>query len=136
MAQFIISHTEKGLQFALRSDKGRTLAVSKSYATLDACKKGICSLVFYAPISPLADLTVGERCANPKFEMSCEGDAYSYALKAPNGKTVLEGGPYEGKKACLREISMLRTAVCGAPVLQSEAAQLKPLTVGKLVKDQ
>ena len=136
MARFIISRTAMdGLQFILRSDKERVLAVSKQYATLDACKKGICSLVCYAPVAPLADLTVGAHCQNPKFELFGSEAAYGYRLKAPNGKAVIEGGPFESKKACLRAVSMLRKGVCGAPVLMNEAAQLTTLTVGKLIRD-
>lgn len=41
MGQFIITRTPKGDRFQLKSDSGRTLAVSRHYATLDACKKGI-----------------------------------------------------------------------------------------------
>ncbi|MBE6690016.1 MAG: DUF1508 domain-containing protein [Ruminococcaceae bacterium] len=136
MAQFIITRDGRGVFFTLRSDKERTLVSSKCYATLDACKKGICSMVFYAPIVPLCDVTAGESGPNPKMELTGGGGAYSYALKAPNGKTVVEGGPYESKKACLRAISMLRSGVQGAPVVMHEAAQRKPLTVGKLIRDK
>ena len=69
MGRFILSRDASGVRFLLESDTGRTLAVSKQYATLDAAKKGICSLVYYAPIIPLIDTTVGESAPNPKFEL-------------------------------------------------------------------
>ena len=87
MSRFIISRGALGVRFLLKADNGRTLAVSKYYATLDACKKGICSLTFYAPIAPLVDATVGEYGANPKFEITKgESGGYCYALKSANGK--------------------------------------------------
>ncbi|MBE6703345.1 MAG: hypothetical protein E7585_08065 [Ruminococcaceae bacterium] len=136
MGQFIITRTEKGTQFTLRSDKAQKIAVSKSYAHLDACKKSICSLVYYAPIVPVVDATAGQRGANPKLEIWGGKDGYCYTMKAPNGKGVIEGGPFDSKKACLRAIAMLRTAVRGATVVMAQPGQVKPLRLGKLVQDQ
>ena len=136
MSSFIISRGALGVRFILKADNGRTLALSKDYATLDACKKGICSLTFYAPIAPVVDATVGEYGANPKFEIT-NGDkgGYCYALKSANGKSVLSCAPMETRKACLRAVAMLRTGVLDAEVVLDTPRQLMPLTVKGLVKD-
>ena len=136
MSSFIISRGALGVRFILKADNGRTLALSKYYATLDACKKGICSLTFYAPIAPVVDATVGEYGANPKFEIT-NGDkgGYCYALKSANGKSVLSCAPMETRKACLRAVAMLRTGVLDAEVVLDTPRQLMPLTVKGLVKD-
>ena len=137
MSRCIISRGALGVRFLLRADNGRTLATSKYYATLDACKKGICSLTFYAPIAPVVDTTVGEYGANPKFEiMKGESGGYCYALKSANGKSVLCCAPMETRKACLRAVAMLRTGVMDAEVVMDTPRQLTPLTVKGLVKDQ
>lgn len=135
MGRFILSRDASGVRFLLESDTGRTLAVSKQYATLDAAKKGICSLVYYAPIIPLIDTTVGESAPNPKFELLQEKDGFAYAMKSANGKVVIAAGGFATRKACLRAVSMLRTGVQGAEVLLAKSAGLSPLTVGAMVRD-
>lgn len=135
MGRFIVSRNALGVRFLLESDKGRTLAVSKEYATLDAAKKGICSLVYYAPIAPLVDVGAGEHAPNPKFEIFKENDTFAYALKSANGKSVITAAGFATRKACLRAVSMLRTGVLGAEVVFSNPAGLTPLTVGGMVRD-
>lgn len=131
MGRFIITRTEAQVQFVLHSQSGRVLAVSKTYATLDACKKSICSLVQYAPLCPVVFRGEG-RHANPKFEIIAAADGFFYEMKAPNGKSVLSAGPFATRKACLRAVSMLRTGVQNAQVLLEQAGRLYPLTVGGL----
>lgn len=135
MGRFILSRDASGVRFLLESDTGRTLAVSKQYATLDAAKKGICSLVYYAPIIPLIDTAAGESAPNPKFELLQEKDGFAYAMKSANGKVVIAAGGFATRKACLRAIAMLRTGVQGAEVLLAKPAGFSPLTVGAMVRD-
>ena len=135
MGCFIISRTPSGDRFMLQSEAGRTLAVSRDYATLDACKKGICSLVYYAPVAPVVDSSAGEYGPNPKIEITAgEGGLY-YNVKSVNGKSVITDGPFVTKKACLRAIAMLRTGVQGAEVFFARPAGFERLTVGNLVQD-
>ena len=117
MGQFIITRTPKGDSFCLKSDSGRTLAVSRHYATLDACKKGIATLIINAPLMPVVDATVGEYGKNPKFEMVSAEGGFAYLAKSPNGKTVIASPAYATKKACLRAISMLRSGVLNFEIL-------------------
>lgn len=117
MGQFIITRTAKGDCFCLRSDSGRTLAVSRHYATLDACKKGIASLIINAPFMPVLDATAGEYGKNPKFEIVSAEGGVAYLVKSPNGKTVITSPVYATKKACLRAISMLRRGVLDVEIL-------------------
>ena len=133
MSRFIMTRTEVGVQFTLRSDKERVLAVSKPYATLDACKKAVCSLVQYAPACPVWLASEGH-CANPKFEITETAEGFCYDMKAPNGKSVIAAGPFVTKKACLRAVSMLRARVQNATVQMEQPDGMRPLTVGKLTK--
>ena len=135
MGRFIVSRTAAGVRFLLQSDKGRALAVSKEYATLDACKKGICSLVYFAPIIPVIDLSRGESGPNPKFEIDADEKGFSFAMKSANGKSVITAPGFATRKACLRAISMLRTGVLGAEVVFANPAGYTPLTVGGMVRD-
>lgn len=136
MGCFIISRTPSGDRFLLQSEAGRTLASSRDYATLDACKKGICSLVYYAPIAPIVDRSAGEYGPNPKFEITAdESGALYYNMKSANGKSVITDGPFATKKACLRAIAMLRTGVMNADVFFARPGGFDRLTVGGMVQD-
>ena len=127
MNRFILTRTEAGVQFTLRSHTDRVLAVSKPYATLDACKKAIRALMQHAPTSPVVEAGISH--SNPKFELAVGDEGCFYELKAPNGKTVLSAGPFATKKACLRALSMLRTGVQDATVWLEQYRTLLPLTI-------
>ncbi len=129
MGRFIISRSAAGDRFLLQSDGGMTLAVSRDYATLDACKKGICSLVTYLPLAPVVDASAGETGPNPKCEIAKEGGGYVYYIKSPNGKTLLSCQPMQTKKAVLRAVSMLKEGVLEAEVLFWRKAGYTPLKV-------
>lgn len=117
MSKFLISRTADGVCFSLLADNGRRLAASRTYATLDACKKGIASLIVNAPTVPLFDSSAGEYGANPKFEIVADGEGFGFLLKSANGKSVITSSRYATKKACLRAVAMLRSGVVGAVVL-------------------
>ena len=129
MGQFIISRSAAGDRFSLRSDSGRILAVSRNDATLDACKKGIASLIVNAPVIPVLDATVGEYGRNPKFEIVAAGTGFTFLMKSANGKSVLTSPAYATKKACLRAISMLRRGVADYEILFYTKEGLTPLTM-------
>ena len=132
MGKFIVSRTAAGDRFVLETDLGYTLATSRVYATLDACKKGIASLVANAPTVPVRDLTAGERGPNPKIEITGAEGAYRFVLKSANGRSVIESGSFATKKACLRAISMLRTGVTSVEVLFEQKGGLIPLQIKAL----
>lgn len=129
MGQFIVSRANNGVSFYLLAENGRRLATSRTYATLDACKKGIASLIVNAPDVPLVDSSAGEYGPNPKFEVveACEG--YGFLLKSANGKSVITSPTYATKKACLRAVSMLRKGVLDADVQFLQKQGLVPLTM-------
>lgn len=129
MGRFIVSRTAAGDRFTLQTGAGYTLATSRPYATLDACKKGISSLIANAPTVPVVDLTAGERGPNPKFEISGEEGGFFFALKSANGKAVVTSNPYATKKACLRAISMLREAVREHEVVLEQGNNRAPIAV-------
>ncbi|MBE6555837.1 MAG: DUF1508 domain-containing protein [Ruminococcaceae bacterium] len=132
MGRFIISRTATGDRFSLVSPNGRRLAVSRNYATLDACKKGIASLIVNAPSAPVVDATSGGYGANPKFEIGGVEGAFVFSFKSPNGKSVITSSAYATKKACLRAISMLRTGVADPELLLSRKGELISLSMKQL----
>ena len=129
MGKFIISRSAAGDRFSLQSDIGHTLAVSRDYATLDACKKGIASLIVNAPVIPVLDATVGEYGPNPKFEIVAAEGGFAFLMKSANGKSVLHSPAYATKKACLRAIAMLRRGVANYEILFYTKEGLTPLTM-------
>lgn len=129
MGKFIISRSLAGDRFLLRSDNGQTLAVSRHYATLDACKKGIASLIVNAPAMPVLDATVGEYGPNPKFEIVAGERGFAFLVKSANGKSVINSPDYATKKACLRAIAMLRRGVCDYEILFHSKEGFTPLTM-------
>ena len=129
MGKFIITRTAAGDSFCLQSDRGHTLAVSRRYATLDACKKGIASLIVNAPVMPVRDATAGERGPNPKFEIVSGERGFLFLVKSPNGKTVITSQSYATKKACLRAIAMLRRGVLEYEILFHTREGYTPLTM-------
>jgi len=129
MGRFIISRTAAGDSFTLQSGAGYTLATSRPYATLDACKKGIISLITNAPTVPVVDLTAGERGPNPKFEIASAEEGFVFSLKSANGKAVVTSNLYATRKACLRAITMLREGVREYSVLFAQGEELLPVTM-------
>lgn len=129
MGKFIISRSLAGDRFLLQSDHGQTLAVSRHYATLDACKKGIASLIVNAPVMPVRDATVGEYGPNPKFEIVAQENGFAFLVKSANGKSVINSPVYATKKACLRAIAMLRRGVCDCEILFHSKEGFTPLTM-------
>ena len=130
MGCFVISQTAAGVRFLLRSDAGQTLAVSKNYASLDTCKKGIRSLILTLPQAPVVDLCAGESGPNPKCEIDGKEGAYVYRFKSPNGKTVIESRPVQTEKAALRAISMLKEAVAEPKMMFWQKEGYVPLKLG------
>ncbi len=129
MGKFIITRSAAGDRFFLQSDSGHTLAVSRHYATLDACKKGIASLIVNAPVIPVLDATAGEYGPNPKFEIIAAEVGFAFLMKSANGKSVLHSPAYATKKACLRAIAMLRRGVTDYELLFHTKEGLTPLTM-------
>lgn len=129
MGKFIVYRTAAGDRFFLRSDTGHILAISHHYATLDACKKGIASLIVNAPVIPVLDATVGEYGPNPKFEIVERDPGFAFVMKSANGKSVITSPAYATKKACLRGIAMLRHGVESYELLFHNKEGLTPLTM-------
>lgn len=130
MGCFVISQTAAGVRFLLRSDAGQTLAISKNYASLDTCKKGIRSLITILPGAPVVNLTAGERGPNPKCEIDGEEGAYVYRYKSSNGKVVIESRPVQTEKAALRAIAMLKEAVQDPKMMFWQKEGYVPLKLG------
>ncbi len=128
MGRFVVTRTAAGDRFLLQGEGGRTLAVSRYYANLDACKKGMRSLCRFAPVAPVVDVGAGEYADNPKFALY-GGEGWRFELMAANGKSVIVSPEYATKKACLRAISMLKGGVGKVEAVLSEPAGFRPLTL-------
>lgn len=135
MGRFVVTHTAAGDRFLLQGEGGRTLAVSRCYANLDACKKGMHSLCRFAPVSPVVEVSAGEYAPNPKFALY-GGDTWRFELLAANGKSVIVSQTYATKKACLRAISLLRTGCKNVTAVREEPAGFKPLTVAPVTAEK
>ena len=58
MGKFVISPAKTGVKFNLKAGNGEVIATSEVYTTEAACRKGIASVIKYAPIAALEDQTV------------------------------------------------------------------------------
>lgn len=109
MRHFEIRRVASGVKFDLRSANGETIATSEVYKTEAACRKGMESVRRNAPQAQTEDQTVGQRCANPKFELYQDrAGHYRFRLKARNGGIIAVSEGYTGKAACLDGIAAVR----------------------------
>ena len=123
MGRFIITRTAAGVCFVLQGENGRALAHSKRYASLDACKKSIRSLMHYAPCCLVVDATAGQGGPNPKIEITREPKGLYYTVKAANGKDILSQGPFATRKACLRAVTLLQKGVLQADAVLANSTR-------------
>ena len=57
MGKFVIRRTETGVVFHLKARNGETVAVSQLYASMEACYKGIESVIRHAALAAVEDQT-------------------------------------------------------------------------------
>ena len=109
MKKFEILETATGFKFRLKAANGETIATSEIYQTTAACKKGIQSVSQCAARAKVADLTVGGKASNPKFELyEDKAGKFRFRLKARNGKIVAVSEGYQTKAACENGIDSVR----------------------------
>ena len=109
MGKFVVRKTSTGFKFDLKATNGEVIATSEVYATLAACVKGADSVRKCAADADLADLTVGQKVRNPKFELyEDKGGRFRFRLKARNGKVVAVSEGYTTKAACENGIASVR----------------------------
>lgn len=119
--KFEIKVTAKGeYRFSLKAGNGQIIAVSESYATLDACEKGIESVRKNSQAS-VEDQTVAnfEKISHPKYEVYTDkAGEIRFRLKATNGQIIVTGEGYRAKASCLKGIASIKNNAPEAKVVQ------------------
>ncbi|MCF2652010.1 YegP family protein [Anaeromassilibacillus senegalensis] len=111
MGKFVIRKTETGLVFHLKARNGQTVAVSQIYASMEACRKGIESVIRHAAQAAVEDQTVRrfEPEKHPKFEIYKDrAGQFRFRLVASNGQNIVAGAGYSTKENCRKGIESLR----------------------------
>ncbi len=109
MGKFQIRQTETGYKFDLKAANGETVATSEVYTTLARCRKGIESTVRSALKANFADLSRGEKAANPKFELFLDkAGRYRFRLRARNGQVIACSDGYATREGCENGILSVR----------------------------
>lgn len=111
MGKFEIRKTGTGFVFHLKARNGKTVAVSQVYASADACRKGIRSVIRHAGKAAVEDQTLRspEEEKHPKFELyKDKGGAFRFRLTASNGQNIAASEGYTTKENCLKGIDSLR----------------------------
>lgn len=120
MGKFVISKTKnEGFMFNLKAGNGEVIATSEVYSSLDACRKGVISVMKNAPAAPIEDQTAEgyaeEKC--PKFEMYKDKKGeFRFRLKASNGQIIAVGEGYAAKAGCQGGIKSVKQNSADATV--------------------
>ncbi len=119
--KFEIKVTAKGnYMFNLKAGNGQVIATSESYASLDACQKGIESVKKNSQAA-IEDQTVEnfEKVSHPKYEVYTDkAGEIRFRLKATNGQIIITGESYKAKASCLKGIASIKTNAPDAKVVQ------------------
>ena len=101
MSRFVIRPVASGVKFDLKAPNGQTVLTSEVYDTEAACRRGIASICKHAPLAQVADLTLGETCPNPRFELyQDKAGAYRFRLRSRNGRIIGVSEGYQTKAGC------------------------------------
>ena len=116
--RFVIKKTDKGYLFELQSSNYSAVAESPVYTTLDSAKRSIRSIIENAHSVPVQDNTVQDvvKYPNPKFEMSREGEIFSFRFRAGNGRLTISSQTYTTKEACRNGIESVQKNVSDAEI--------------------
>ncbi len=119
--KFEIKVTAKGnYMFNLKAGNGQVIATSESYASLDACEKGIESVKKNSQAA-IEDQTVADfdKVAHPKYEVyNDKAGEVRFRLKAANGQIIATGESYKSKASCLKGIASIKNNAPDAKVVQ------------------
>ncbi len=121
MNKFVISKTNSGFQFELKTSSGEIVATSEVYTSLESCKDGIESVKVNAPQAPVEDQTKDgfKLLSNPKYEVYTDkaGD-FRFRLKAANGAIVIVGENYKSLAGVLNGIKSIEKNVASAEIVE------------------
>lgn len=118
MGKFVIRRTETGVVFHLKARNGETEAVSQLYASMEACYKGIESVIRHAALAAVEDQTARGFAPekHPKFEIYRDrAGRFRFRLLARNGQNIAAGSGYSTKENCRKGIESLRRQCAEMP---------------------
>lgn len=121
MGKFVIRTTATGIKFDLKATNGEVIATSEVYTTLDACRKGIESVMKNAPAAGIEDQTAAgfEELKHPKFEIYLDkAGEFRFRLKATNGQIIAVGEGYKSRSSCLNGIDSVKRNAPDATIVE------------------
>lgn len=121
MGKFVIRTVNSGVKFDLHAANGQTILTSEVYTTLNACRKGIASVMRNAPIAKLEDQTGAgfKPLTNPKFELYRDkAGAYRFRLKARNGEIIAVSADYTAWAGCKNGIESVKKNAANAAIME------------------
>lgn len=117
MGKFVIKKVPTGYKFDLKTHAGETVGTSEVYTSKAACIKGVQGVIAVAPTAPQINVDLGEKAANPRFEVFRDKKGHSrYRLLARNGKIIAVSEGYMTAYGCDRAIEGVRSAVVAAEI--------------------
>ena len=121
MGKFVIKETKTGIKFDLKATNGEIIATSEVYASEDACRAGIASVVKNAPDAALENQTVEGYAVekHPKFEVYADkAGEFRFRLKATNGQIIAISEGYKALPGCLNGVESVRKNAADAPTVK------------------
>lgn len=143
MGKFVIRRTETGVVFHLKARNGETVAVSQLYASMEACYKGIESVIRHAALAAVEDQTARGFAPekHPKFEIYRDRAAGSaFGCSPETGRTSRRAQATarrktvgKGSNPCAANARRCRRSSCRARKNKAHRARTLPGTTGRVL---
>ena len=120
MGKFVIRATKTGTKFDLKANNGEVIATSEVYASDNACKKGIASVMKNAPVANVENQTVEDFAheKHPKFEIyNDKSGEFRFRLKATNGQIIATSEGYKSLSSCLSGVESVKKNTVDAKIV-------------------
>ena len=120
MGKFVIRATKTGTKFDLKANNGEVIATSEVYASDNACKKGIASVMKNAPVANVENQTVEDFAheKHPKFEIyNDKSGEFRFRLKATNGQIIATSEGYKSLSSCLNGVESVKKNAVDAKIV-------------------
>ncbi|MBQ2661704.1 MAG: YegP family protein [Clostridia bacterium] len=121
MGKFVIRETKTGIKFDLKATNGEVIATSEVYASEQACKNGIASVMKNAPVAAVEDQTVEGYAQekHPKFEIYADkAGEFRFRLKATNGQVIATSEGYKALASCKNGVESVKKNAVDAPTVK------------------
>ncbi|MBQ4382332.1 MAG: YegP family protein [Oscillospiraceae bacterium] len=120
MGKIVIRATKTGTKFDLKANNGEVIATSEVYASDNACKKGIASVMKNAPVANVENQTVEDFAheKHPKFEIyNDKSGEFRFRLKATNGQIIATSEGYKSLSSCLSGVESVKKNTVDAKIV-------------------